>query len=425
MITREGLMEIRSLAKQGYSHRQISVMTGLHRTTVKKYLQEGSLPVYRKKTRVSELEPYYGMINDWLQQQDYRATKVYDLLQLQGYGKSYDVVRRYVKTVKEQRDRTAYIRFETIPGQQAQVDFGDFQVANGDGTTTTVYCFIMVLGYSRHMYIEFIDRCTMTNFLACHQHAFGFFGGIAGEILYDNMKNVVIRRLAGSIQWNRTFESFCVHYGFKPLAAPPYAPWAKGKVERPIDYIRERFWRGYTFHGIGEANRDAQRWLMTIAFHRLHGTTREKVADRFERERPRLGMLPHTAFDISEKVWRQVYKDCRISFGGNWYVVAHECVGQKVLLKIKDGTIRIFRDDHLVVIYRIPAGKGTTVADPRFYERLKADREQNRRKYYGVVSGKAKATRGLMANGLHYEVMRRNLATYDQIIRQEVPPCQS
>jgi transposase len=213
------------------------------------------------------------------------------------------------ENIKEQRDRIAYIRFETMPGQQAQVDFGDFQVGNPDGTTTTVYCFVMVLGYSRHMYIEFIEHCTMAKFLECHQNALGFFGGIPAEIVYDNMKNVVIKRLAGAIQWNRTFESFCVHYGFKPIAAPPYSPWAKGKVERPINYVRERFWRGYEFSDINQSNQDVRQWILTTAYHRIHGTTKEQVAVRFERERPQLGLLPLTPFDTSEKVYRIVYKD--------------------------------------------------------------------------------------------------------------------
>lgn len=423
MITMEGLMDVRSLDKQGYSHRQIAKLTGLHRKTVKKYLADGVLPVYKKQVRVSKLEPYHGMISDWLSQQDYLATRVYDLLQIQGYANSYDVVRRYVKREKEERDRIAYIRFETLPGQQAQVDFGDFQVNNEDGTTTTIYCFIMVLGYSRHMYIEFIDRCTMPNFLVCHQHAFGFFGGIPAEILYDNMKNVVIRRLAGTVQWNQTFAAFCAHYGTKPLAAPPYSPWVKGKVERPIDYVRERFWRGYTFHDITGVNHDIRQWLLSTAYQRIHGTTGQKVGDRFEQERPCLCSLPPAPFDTSEKFWRMVGKDCQISFGGNRYVVAHECVGHKILLKVKDGIIRIFKDDQLVVVYQIPTVKGTTVEDPRFYARLKTDREQNRRKYHRLLPGKAKATRGLLADNFQHQVMVRSLTVYDQLIQKEGLPC--
>ena len=325
-------------------------------------------------------------------------------------------MQRYLKSVKEQRARIAYIRFETLPGQQAQVDFGDFQIVNSDGTVTTVYCFVMALGYSRHKYVEFVEHCTMTTFLECHQHAFGFFGGIPAEIVYDNMKNVVIKRILGFIQWNRTFEAFCAHYGFKPIAAAPYSPWVKGKVERPIGYVRERFWRGYIFTDISQANRDIRHWLLTTAYHRIHGTTKEQVSVRFERERPHLGLLPPNPFDTSEKVYRIVYKDCQISFGGNRYVVPHELVGKKALLKIKAGIMRIFDDDQLVAIYRIPPEKGKTVAHPRFYERLKADQEQNRRKYHRLLPGKAKATRGLLTNSLHYEVMARSLSAYDQLI---------
>lgn len=423
MITRRERMNIGSLKTQGYSQRQISDLTGLHRQTIKKYLEEEALPIYKKVKRESKLVPYQGMINDWLEQQDYRATRIYDLVKAEGYEGSYYPIRRYVRIVKQKRDRTAYIRFETLPGRQAQVDFGDFVVDNPDGTTTIVPCFIMLLGYSRHKYVEFVERCTMPVFLECHQNAFGFFGGVPAEILYDNLKNVVIKRLAGAVEWNKTFAEFCAHYGFKPLAAPPYAPWVKGKVERPIDYVRERFWRGYRFQGRDKANADVKEWVLTTAFHRIHGTTREKVADRFEREKPQLGSLPRRPYDTSEKVWRKVYKDCRISFDGNWYVVAHECVGKKLLLKVKDGQVRIFDDDQLVVLYQIPPGKGNVVADPRFYERLKADKQQQERKYHSVAFGKGKATRGLVSDGLDYEVMKRSLTVYDRIIPGEAPSC--
>jgi len=119
-----------------------------------------------------------------------------------------------------------------------------------------------------------------------------------------------------------------------------------------------------------------------MAARRVHRTTREVVTERFQQERPHLGALPHRPFDIAEKAWRKVYKDCQIAFGGNRYVVAHECVGHKVLLKVLDGMVRIYRDEELVVVYRISPGKGHTVADPKFYARLKADREQQRRKYH-------------------------------------------
>lgn len=416
MVKPEGVMDIRSLSKQGYSIRAIARMTGLNRRSVKKYLSMNELPVYHSRNRTSMLANYHSLITDWLNQENYQASKIYELLQCQGFKGSYDTVQRYVKKVKEKRDRVAYVRFETMPGQQAQVDFGDFQIIEPDGQTRTIYCFIMALGYSRNMYIEFIDACTMVNFLSCHQHAFGFFGGIPAEMLYDNIKNVVIKKLAGSTQWNKELTAFAMHYGFKLLSTPAYAPWAKGKVERPIGYVRERFWRGYIFNNIAYCNQDVRKWVINTANERIHGTTREKVSLRFERERPHLGSLPHRPYDISEKVWRHVYKDCQIAFGGNRYVMPHEYTGEKLLLKIRNGLLRAFKDEIMIAVYNIPPQKGQVVSNPRFYQRLKADKEQLQRKYHKHFWGKAKATRGLLRNGLTQEVMKRSLLVYDQVI---------
>lgn len=414
MIIPEEVMNIRSLEKQGYSKRAIARMVGLHRNTVDKYLTEGELPLYKKVNRKSNLDTFKPLILGWLSQENYQATRIHELLVCEGFEGSYDIVQRYVKTIKEKRDRVAYIRFETMPGQQAQVDFADFKIKCAEGSEITIYCFIMTLGYSRHVYVEFIDKCTITKFLACHQHAFGFFGGIPAEILYDNMKNVVIKRMNKKIQWNKEFESFAMHYGFKPILTPTYSPWAKGKVERPIQYVRERFWRGYEFVDITVTNINIRQWINTVAIERIHGTTREKVFERFSREKEHLGHLPHSPYDISEKARRKVYKDCQISFGANKYVVPHECVEKKVLIKVRDGIMRIFDNDQMVAVYKIPPKKGQVIANPKFYQRLKQNKEQLRKKYRKPY-GKAKATRGLVKHGMQYEVMTRNLSVYDEI----------
>jgi transposase len=414
MINQEKVMDIKSLAKQGYSKRHIARITGLHRNTINKYLT-GTLPVYKKTQRQGLLKPYHGLIEDWLQQQNYQASRIYELLQGQGFKGSYDVVQRHVKKLKNKRDHVAYVRFETLPGQQAQVDFGDFVISCSDGSKLTIYCFIMVLGYSRKMYIEFIDRCTLANFLKCHQKAFAYFGGIPCEILYDNMKNVVIKKLVGLIKWNQSFWAFCLHYGFKPLTTPAYSPWAKGKVERPIGYMRERFWRGYQYSDLKYANKDILEWLKEVADDRIHGTTHEKVSLRFEKEKPFLGFLPPNAYDISEKLWRNVYKDCQVAFDCNRYVVPHEYVGKDVLLKINDGELRIFYDDKLLVTYKIPEGKGQTLG-AELYERLKKDRDQIKRKYRKPFFKKAWATRGLLSGRMDIEVRNRPLSEYQDLL---------
>ena len=415
MINQENVVNIKSLVKQGYSVRHIARLTGLHRKTIDKYLNKGVLPVYKKIQRQSILNPYHSLIEGWLSRQNYQASRIYGLLQAQGFKGSYDVVQRYVKTLKEQRDQVAYVRFETLPGQQAQVDFGDFVIECTDGKKLTIYCFMMVLGFSRKMYVEFIDCCTMAKFLKCHINAFEYLGGIPAEILYDNMKNVVIKKLVGSVQWNAHFVQFCLHYGFKPLTTPAYSPWAKGKVERPIQYVRERFWRGYVFNNLSETNKNILEWISTVADERIHGTTHEKASHRFEKERPFLGLLPRDVYDISEKCYRKVYKDCQISFDGNRYVVPHEYVGKGVLLKIKDGQLRIFYDDKLIATYQIPKDKGQTLGW-ELYDRLRKDKEQLRRKYRKPFYKKAWATRGLVNGRLDVEVMQRPLSVYEKLL---------
>jgi len=195
MITKEEFMDIIALHRQGLSMRAIARKLGMHRNTVKKYIEGGTMPGYgQSSSRPSIIDPYRQLIDDYLAEDDYQATWLHDRLLHLGYQGSYKTVQEYVRTVKDRRTRLAYSRFETEPGLQAQIDWGDFQIANPDGTTTTVYLFLMVLGFSRTLYLEFVDRCTLEAFLDCHKRAFAFFQGVPAEILYDNMKHVVIGR---------------------------------------------------------------------------------------------------------------------------------------------------------------------------------------------------------------------------------------
>jgi transposase len=422
MIEMEECMEILVLKRQGYSDRAIARKTGLHRLTVKKYLENGEIPQRQQKAvRKSQLEPYYPMIKDWLKQDDYLATKIHEMLIPHGYKGEYDTVRRYVRTLKEERDRVAYIRFETMPGQQAQVDFGEFGGVYPDGQEQKLYCFVMVLGFSRHMYVEFVERCTMPVFLDCHMNAFGYFGGLPGEILYDNMKNVVVRHMVGKVTFNDTMMDFAMHYQFKPVACPAYSPWCKGKVERPMDYIRERFWRGYVYNNLEKTNKDVQGWLNTVAMERIHGTTKQKVSERFVVEREKLGNIPRRPYDTADKYTREVQKDCRISFGGNQYVIPHKCVGKKVLIKFKDNVLRVYNDDELVVTYNECQGKGNVAEYQWIYDNLKKDQEQLRKKYRKPF-GKGKATIGLVkSDNYRVDVQVRDLSVYDSLLGGE--PC--
>ena len=415
MISTEVFMDIISLHRQGLSMRAIARRLGIHRNTVKKHIESETWPQYRKKKRQkSILDPYRQVIDDYLAEDAYQATWILERIKNMGYSGSYETVRDYVRSVKERRSRLAYIRFETEPGRQAQVDWGDFQVANPDGSTTTKYLFLMILGYSRAMYIEFVNQCTLETFLDCHIRAFRYLQGIPAEILYDNMKQVVVGRNKGKAVFNNEFLHFAHHYGFTPKACPPYSPWVKGKVERPMEYVRQRFWRGYRYTTLKKLNCDAVHWLDTTANTRRHGTHGQPIHERWQQELTSLLTLPPSDYDTSLKVFRKVYKDCQISYNGNRYLVPHQMVGKQVMLKIKHHRISIYDDNVLLASYQEAKGKKELIGNRLTYEQLKRDQMQLKRKY---GKSKGKATRGLTTSSLFPQVEQRSLAEYEQYVQ--------
>ena len=418
-------MDILTLSRKGLRQRAIARKLGISRTTVKKYLVNPD-PAFAPATgrkRKSQLDPFADNIEAWLNEDPfYSAAWIYDRLRPMGFCGSYEIVKRKVGNLKNQRQAVAYMRFETEPGYQAQVDFGEFQIAHADGRIEKLYLFAMILGYSRRIYAQFIERCDLPTFLDCHINAFVHFGGVPAQILYDRMKNVYIGKLAGKTRFNDTLVGFALHYGFEPQVAPAYAAWVKGKIERPFSFIREGFWRGYNHFCLDTSNRDLGGWL-TQKDQRVHGTTHEVVATRFEREQPHLKSLPPQPFDTSYRVYRKVAKDCTVRFEGNSFVVPHTLVGRQIILRVKENTMRIFDDDRLVVTYTIPATRGNLVQDKRFYQALKHDRQMIKRKYGNGARGKGRAKRTISPSKPLYDmdVFIRPVCEYDRLIGQVNP----
>lgn len=415
-------MDILTLNRKGLKQRAIARKLGISRNTVKKYIDNPALvfePV-KARIRTSKLDPFQKNVEAWIEEDSgYRATWIYDRLFNMGYAGSYEIVKRKVKEIKSESRRVAYMRFETEPGYQAQVDFGEFQVERADGSVKRLYLFSMILGYSRKLYAELIEHCDLPTFLDCHINAFQHFGGVPGEILYDRMKNVYIGEVAGKSKFNDTLMGFGLHYGFNPKVAPAYAAWVKGKVERPYSFIREGFWRGYGFICLETANLDLNDWLRKKD-ERIHGTTHEAISQRFKREYPHLSSLPPQPFDTSYRLYRNVYKDCTVRFEGNSYVVPHTLAGKRVIVRVKDQVMRIFSDDRLVVTYEIPSGKGHLVQEKRFYEALKKDREMNQRKYGGARKNKGRAKDTISPSKPKYDldVQVRSLFIYDDVAEE-------
>jgi len=405
------------LHRQGLSYREIQRITGVDRRTVKKFAKNPELIGGSRKVseRASKLDEFKPQIEKWLTDDPkYKASWIHDQLRKLGYTGGRTIVRDLVQDLKAENRRIAYVRFETEPGRQGQVDFGDFKVEMPDGSEKTYYMFSMVLGYSRGMYAEYLEKCDMVSFLDVHQRAFLQLGGVPAEILYDRMRNVFIRKLSGTAEFTQGLMTIANHYGFTPDVAPAYSPWVKGKVERPMDFIREGFWRGYAFTDRKTANRDLLLWLDEKA-QRIHGTTKEKVSDRHEREKAFLMALPPTFCDVSVRLYRKVHKDCTISVDGSRYEVPHKLVGKKIIARMRDGILRIFDGDTLMATRPESDQKGKLVQLPGLREAIRDDREMNARKYAQPKKGKAKATISPAVGKYQVDVESRPLSIYRQI----------
>jgi transposase len=407
--TQEQQLDIHYGKIKNLSFREIARQCGCDPRTAKKYVEHPELinqPRRQSQTREGLVSPYTGQIEAYLADENgnHRASWIHDQLVKSGFAGSYEIVKRAVRSRKEQSARIAYARFETLPGAQAQVDFGEFKVVLPDGSVVTLYLFVMILGYSRKIFACLLERCDLPSFLEAHILAFEYFGGTPQEILYDRMRNVYVRHVCetpdpddksargvGRPLFTQSLVTLAVHYGFKPLVAPAYAPWVKGKCERPMDFVRESWWRGYEFTDLATANQDLTDWL-ELKSARVHGTTHERVDVRFAREKPHLLALPPHRCDVSERLTRQVRKDCTISVDGNRYVLPHTLVYTTVTVRVKDKHMRIFGPDGVLVEeYDMPEGKGHLVGQDRgYYEALRADKELQARKFGNKGKGKQK-----------------------------------
>ena len=416
MKTQEQRLNIICYRGKDISFHEIGRREGCDWRTAKKYIDHPEL-LGRKRVsppRPSKLDPYRDEIEAYLADEygNHHAQWIYEQIVKSGYTHSYDLVKRAVCKIKGEKQRLAYIRFETLPGHQAQVDFGEFFVTLPDGSTKKYYLFAVILGYSRKLFACLLERCDLPSFLEAHILAFEYFGGVPQAVLYDRMRNVYIRSVCdtpdpsepnhsvGRPLFTQALMTLAVHYGFKPEVAPAYAPWVKGKVERPMDFLREGWWRGYEFTNLATANTDLSTWL-AVKEERVHGTTRERVDVRFTRETAHLMALPPHRCDVSERLMRTVRKDCTISVDANRYVLPHTLVGREVTLRVSnigallsgvpDRQMRIFANDVQVETYEMPKDKGQTVGlDRGYYEALLADRAIQARKFGNKPSGKHK-----------------------------------
>lgn len=335
MLTVEERFMIKDWFRKGLSISEIARLSGHDRKTVRARLREPVLPQRApRRARRSKLDPFRAYLEKRLAEGVYNARKLYQEIRSQGYPGKESQVRAWVHPRRPLRaEQKATLRFETAPGEQAQVDWGHFGVIDYQGRERHLYAFVMTLGWSRAMYLEFTVSADAAWFLRCHLHAFQYFGGIPREILHDNLKTAVLGRDAeGHVHWHPRYLDFAHTYGFTPRACQPYRAQTKGKVERGMRYVRGNFWPGLHFTDLADLNRQAILWLDRVANCRRHGTTHQVPAELLPAE----GLAPigaRPAYDTSLISYRRCSRDCLVSYDGNYYSAPAEFAGQRLLVK--------------------------------------------------------------------------------------------
>lgn len=304
MHGREQHVLLRHYLEQGLTKTAIAEMLGVDRTTIYRWIGSGQLdrdldedPVsYSARPSVPwKLDPYKAIIRERLKQYpELSAVRLFEEVKAAGYEGGYTQVKVYVRRVRPRPPEEPVIRFETPPGKQAQVDFADFKFPWGKR-----YALLVVLGYSRLLWVRYFPRKTTAALYEGLEAAFRFFGGVPRELLFDQLKNVIVedRRLdGGELLKNEEFLRFARHWDFQVRACRPYRAQTKGKVERPISYVRRNFVYGREFVGDADLEARLQQWLEHTANVRLHGTTKERPVVRFERERSHLLPLAERSY---------------------------------------------------------------------------------------------------------------------------------
>src|SRR3989441_12524006 len=234
-----------------------------------------------------------------LEKYPYSAAQVFQDLREQGFAGGYSLVKAYVRTVRPKR-QAAFLTLAFAPGECAQVDWGSSGSVPLGQTHRQLSFFVMVLCYSRLLSVEFTVSQTMEHFLACHQHAFEYFGAVPHKVMVDNLKSAVLRRALGEAPvLNPTYADFAAHYGFRIVPCNVGKGNEKGRVENGVGYVKKNFLAGLEIPDFSALGPAARHWLDTVANVRLHGETRDTPTALWHTERPSLHPLPLHPFDIA------------------------------------------------------------------------------------------------------------------------------
>jgi transposase len=334
-----------------HDHRQLTaaqIARELHldTRTVARWVAAEKFQPRKAAPRPSKLDPCKKQIVRWLESHPYTAAQIFLRLREAGYTGGITIVKDYVRQIRPPRT-PAFLTLSFAPGECAQVDWGQFGSISVGNTRRRLSFFVMVLCYSRMLYVEFTVSETMEHFLACHANAFDFFGGVPERIMVDNLRSAVLRHAMGQAPiLNPRYKDFADHFGFTIRPCGVGQAHEKGRVENAVGYIKKNFLAGLELSDFALVNPAVRQWLDTVANVRIHGSTKRRPAELFQMET--LRPLPPQPYDVG--VLRPVRANCqfRVTVDANTYSVPAEYAGAALTLKLYPDHLCLYHQERLI-----------------------------------------------------------------------------
>ena len=363
MLSKEGLVVLRHYLEQGLTKTAIARKLGISRRTVLRYEKSGrKVPRYGPRPpRPSKLDPFKEYMKARIEAYpELSGVRLLSEVRALGYTGGRTILGDYLRSTRPAVPLLIEQRFEAGPGEQAQADFAVFNTVFG-----RVYAVLVVLSWSRSLYVRFGMHQDQLSLMSGLHRAFACFGGVPGTVLFDRMRAVVSASAPdGSAVFNTEMLRFASHYGFKLRACRPYRAKTKGKVERAVSYLRSSFFYGRTFRDLEDLNAQLGTWLSETANRRVHVTTGKIPAERLEEERPVLRPLPGDAFVPAVVAGRRLTRDGFVSYNGNTYSVPEGVKSRDVAVKATPGEVRLYSGGRLVARQRVLEGRGERWLEP-------------------------------------------------------------
>lgn len=367
--------------RQGLKASQIAADLGLDERTVSKWLNQKSFRPREGTPGPSKLDPFKGEIVRLLERHPYTTVQILRHIRQGGYQGGYTILRDFVAKVRPPKKR-AYLTLEFAPGECAQIDWGNYGSVPVGSTRRRLSFFVMVLCYSRLMYVEFSLAEKMEHFLSAHQNALQFFGGVPSKIMFDNAKVAVLSHPPGAAAvFNPRYLDFAAHYGFEPVACNVRKANEKGRVENGVGYVKKNLLNGLEITHFETLQPAARAWMEEVANCRIHGETKERPIERFASEKASLSPLPEMAYDVAVTETVLASNQCWVRVDSNRYSVPPRLASTRVLMKRYPDRICLYEEGRLVVTHTRSYDRRQRIRDPEHQKALLARRPKAREQY--------------------------------------------